>query len=221
MKTLFWILATACLLVACQKETVNKVPELTTQAITSITSGTASSGGIITTDGGAQITSRGVIWSTTSGATVAVSTKSNDGAGSGLFFSDLTGLNSNTTYFVRAYATNSAGTGYGNEIKFLTKKKPAHFVVTGQVKIITSYGSPGIIITVKNDGESTGYNVSAVVNALNGTVIIDTGTAFPANLRDILPDQSAQDDAIFFKITPAQAVALTYSVPVVTWLSRD
>ncbi|MBK7629085.1 MAG: fibrobacter succinogenes major paralogous domain-containing protein [Bacteroidales bacterium] len=95
-------------------------PSLTTTQITSITQTTASSGGSITTDGGANITAKGVCWSTSQNPTIALTTKTIDGTGTGTFSSSITGLTANTKYYVRAYATNSISTSYGNEISFTT-----------------------------------------------------------------------------------------------------
>ena len=95
-------------------------PSLSTAAITSITSTTATSGGTITSDGGASVTARGVCWSTSVNPTISNS-KTTDGTGTGSFGSILTGLIDNTTYYVRAYATNNVGTGYGNELNFIAR----------------------------------------------------------------------------------------------------
>lgn len=92
---------------------------LTTNAATSITQTSAVSGGNITDDGGASITARGVCWSTSHNPTTT-NDKTNDGTGNGSFVSNIIGLTTNTTYYVRAYATNSAGTAYGNEVSFTT-----------------------------------------------------------------------------------------------------
>ena len=95
-------------------------PTLATLPISVITGSTATSGGFISNDGGETITSRGVCWSTSPNPTTANS-KTIDGTGIGTFGSNLTGLTANTTYYVRAYATNVAAlTGYGNEISFTT-----------------------------------------------------------------------------------------------------
>ena len=93
---------------------------LTTTAVSTITSTGASSGGNISSDGGAPVTARGVVWGTTSSPTVALSTKTTNGTGSGSFTSTLTSLTGSTTYYVRAYATNSVGTAYGSELSFTT-----------------------------------------------------------------------------------------------------
>ena len=101
------------------------VPILTTTAFniiinTSSQSHGAKSGGTISSDGGSTITNKGIVWGTTSNPTISLSTKTSDGTGTGLFQSSITGLALNTKYYVRAYATNNAGTGYGNEISFNT-----------------------------------------------------------------------------------------------------
>lgn len=100
----------------CQKD---KIPALTTNEITSITATSAISGGIITDEGLGAIIARGVCWSTNITPTIA-DNKTQDDVGPGSFSSNITGLNGGIKYFVRAYATNSAGTGYGMAISFTT-----------------------------------------------------------------------------------------------------
>jgi len=104
---------------SCKKDDDVNVPTLTTTAVTEITSSNAISGGMITDNGGAAVTVRGVCWSTSPNPTTA-GNKTEDGAGSGSFTSNITGLEANTKYYVRAYATNSAGTAYGNQLEFTT-----------------------------------------------------------------------------------------------------
>ena len=87
-----------------------------TNGLSYLTSTSGQSGGFISTDGGNTITAKGVVWSTSSGPTVALSTKTNDGSGAGAFTSTLTGLTLNTVYYIRSYATNSIGTTYGPEV---------------------------------------------------------------------------------------------------------
>jgi uncharacterized protein (TIGR02145 family) len=96
------------------------LPSVTTDSITSITTTGAAGGGTITSDGGAPITARGVVWSTSPNPTVALSTRTSDGMGTGSFTSQLSGLAPNTTYYISAYATNSAGTAYGSQVVFMT-----------------------------------------------------------------------------------------------------
>ena len=94
-------------------------PILSTTKISGITASSALTGGNITSDGGTAITARGVCWSTDSNPTINDRTTT-DGAGTGRYSSTITGLAANTVYHVRAYATNSAGTAYGNTVTFDT-----------------------------------------------------------------------------------------------------
>jgi hypothetical protein len=95
-------------------------PTLSTDMATAITTTTATSGGNITNNGGTAVTARGVCWGTSPNPTVALSTKTTDGSGNGTFTSGITGLVAGTLYYVRAYATNSLGTEYGNQVTFTT-----------------------------------------------------------------------------------------------------
>ena len=79
----------------------------------------ASSGGNVTAENCASVTERGVCWSTSPNPTI-LNSKTVNGSGSGSFSSSLTGLLPGVTYYLRAYATNSVGTGYGNEVSFTT-----------------------------------------------------------------------------------------------------
>lgn len=97
------------------------LPELTTKAIWAITADQALSGGDILSDGGAVITSKGICWNKTGTPTANTTNKTNDGTGVGEFVSSIKGLDPNTSYFVRAYATNSEGTAYGEEVHFKTR----------------------------------------------------------------------------------------------------
>jgi len=100
--------------------TGQSVPTVTTTEPSSIMQTTAVSGGDVTADGNAPVTARGVCWSTSSNPTIADS-HTIDGTGTGAFTSTMTGLTPNTTYDVRAYATNSVGTAYGGAWTFTTK----------------------------------------------------------------------------------------------------
>ncbi|MCK9640324.1 MAG: HYR domain-containing protein [Prolixibacteraceae bacterium] len=94
-------------------------PIVVTSDVSTIGSTSATSGGNVTSDGGATVTVRGVCWNTTGSPTTSNS-KTNDGSGTGTFTSNLTGLLPGTTYYVRAYATNSVGTVYGGQKSFIT-----------------------------------------------------------------------------------------------------
>ena len=100
---------------------VSSPPTVTTASVSSVAGTTAQCGGTITDDGGATVTARGVCWSTNQTPTTSDS-KTNNGSGTGSFTSHITGLATGTTYYVRAYATNSAGTGYGSAMSFATQE---------------------------------------------------------------------------------------------------
>jgi len=96
------------------------LPTLTTSSVLYILNTTAICGGDVTFDGNTEITERGICWSTSANPTIDLATKTIDGAGTGVFTSNITGLTANTTYYVRAYATNSLGTSYGTQVSFTT-----------------------------------------------------------------------------------------------------
>ena len=102
-------------------------PSVTTTAATAITASTATSGGNVTVSGGATITARGVVYGTTPNPQIGgagVTQVTNASPGIGTFTSSLTGLSGGTTYYVAAYATNSAGTTYGANQSFTTPATP-------------------------------------------------------------------------------------------------
>jgi uncharacterized protein (TIGR02145 family) len=128
------------------------LPTVTTTAIAAITATSASSGGNVTADGGGNITARGVCWSTTTGPTISNS-KTSDGVGTGIFTSSLSQLTANTTYYVKAYATNSTGTSYGAEISFKTSANPPTVTTTAASSVTNTTASSGGNVT--SDGGST------------------------------------------------------------------
>ncbi|MGE0021490.1 MAG: FISUMP domain-containing protein [Draconibacterium sp.] len=97
--------------------TLALLPIVSTTDLSSVTSTSAISGGNISNDGGAQITARGVCWGKNPNPTTS-DNKTIDGTGIGNFSSNITGLTTNTVYYLRAYATNIQGTAYGNQISF-------------------------------------------------------------------------------------------------------
>ena len=148
------------------------VPLLITPTATDIATTTASSGGNITSDGGAAITAKGVCWSTLAGPTIADNITS-DGTGSGAFQSTLTGLTAGTTYYVRAYATNSAGTSYGNEVTFTTScilpETPG--IISGRASV--SINETGIVYSISPVADATSYNWTVPSGA---TIVSGQGT---------------------------------------------
>lgn len=128
-----------------------EVPVLTTVAITSVTPNSAVSGGNISSDGGSAITARGVCWSTNPTPVIA-DNKTSNGTGTGSFVSNLTGLTENTTYYVRAYATNSAGTGYGNAVSFIARQTYFNQTLPGETPVLFA---PQVLNTLSVWVEST------------------------------------------------------------------
>jgi len=96
-----------------------ELPTVSTSNISGITQSSAQAGGNVTDDGGAEVTLRGVCWNI-SGSPTTNDNHTVDGTGTGTFNSSINGLSYNTNYSVRAYATNSVATAYGEEKEFTT-----------------------------------------------------------------------------------------------------
>ena len=140
---------------------------VTTAAITKISTTLATSGGTISSDGGAAVTARGVVWSTSENPTIA-DNKTTDGEGSGAYASAITGLTPNTTYYVRAYATNTAGTAYGEQVSFTTLEAIVAPTVT------TTAASNVFVKTAQTGGNVTEWGGAEVT--ARGIVWNTTGT---------------------------------------------
>jgi len=97
------------------------IPSVSTENISNITETSATGGGNVTDNGGASVTARGVCWSPSPNPTLSNPNTTN-GSGTGNFSSHLSGLNQNTPYYVRAYATDNYGTAYGNQVDFKTEE---------------------------------------------------------------------------------------------------
>jgi uncharacterized protein (TIGR02145 family) len=151
------------ILFSCKKEVI---PALTTTEITMITASSAVSGGSITDDGGDEIISRGVCWNTSGNPTIA-DTRTLDGTGTGTFESSLTYLMPNTYYYIRAYATNKAGTGYGNELTFATPDLTTGYVndIDGNTYKTIKIGSQ---IWFAENLKTTRYNDNTTIPIITG-----------------------------------------------------
>jgi hypothetical protein len=129
------------------------LPTVTTTAVGNITASSAATGGNVTSAGNSTVTARGVVWSSTQNPTVTLTTKTVNGSGVGSYVSSITGLVSNSAYYVRAYATSSAGTAYGSQLTFRTLSAPAGVTVwkcTG-----TRYAGDTLLI---RDGDTSTNN---------------------------------------------------------------
>ena len=107
------------LLLACKPEA--EKPTVVTTSVEDVTETTAKVVGQVTADGGADVTERGVCWNTESNPEIT-NNRIVEGTGLGTFTAEVTDLESNTTYYVRAYAINEKGTSYGEEKNFTTKE---------------------------------------------------------------------------------------------------
>lgn len=130
------LLFTVSWMVSCEWINPESEPEIETASVTTlpmtgITETSAEAGGEVVSDGGSAVTERGICWSTSPEPTLTDNHTEN-GAGSGSFTGQLTGLECSTTYYVRAYATNSAGTAYGDEETFTAAEctpAPGEFLI--------------------------------------------------------------------------------------------
>ncbi len=168
------LLAGVATLNSCKKE---EIPVVTTTAVSGVTTTTAVSGGNVTDDGGADVTARGVCWGTSANPTISGS-KTSDGTGTGSFSSNLTGLTAGTKYYVRAYATNSVGTAYGNEVEFTATAIVGATVTTNAVTVFSyTTATAGGNVTAAGGGNVTAKGVCYGVTAnpaIGGTGVVTT-----------------------------------------------
>ena len=134
IRLLSFYLLVSVLYSGCKEEDPSpnfELPEISTLPVKEITSQSAISGGDITDDGGASVIVRGLVWDTSENpTTVKNDGMTTDGNGVGMFTSNLTHLLPYSTYYIRAYATNSEGTKYGNQVNFETLPEGAYGTVT-------------------------------------------------------------------------------------------
>ncbi len=148
--------------------TTATVPTVYTSSVSNITSSAATCGGNVTSDGGATVNARGVCWSTSPNPTISGNHTTN-GTGTGSFASNITGLTGSTTYYVRAYATNSAGTSYGSQKTFTTTSAPVSFAfsVSASTRVLFSPGN--LQWSAKNGGSTATTHTVAGGGTAAGT----------------------------------------------------
>lgn len=182
-------------IITISNQIVITYPTVTTTAISNIVQTTATSGGNVTSDGGATVTAKGVCWSTNINPTIANS-KTSDGTGTGIYTSSLTGLVANTLYHVRAYATNSAGTAYGSDITFTTLSIPV-VLPTVTTTVITNIAQTTAMSggNVTSDGGASvtakGVCWSINVNPTTSNSLTNDGTGigiYVSSLNGLLPN---------------------------------
>lgn len=171
------------------------LPTVTTDEVTDITDYSAVSGGNVTVDGGADILAKGVVWSRSKYPTVDLETKTDEGIGLGAFASTMSNLTSGSTYYVRAYATNVAGTGYGKEMEFKTTGELSYELFDAANCFIVSESDTYSFKTVKgNSSESVGSVASAEV------LWESFGTSETPKVGSLVSSVSVQGDAIVFDV---------------------
>lgn len=186
---LFFFNISVILFTHCTKE---EIPSVTTKDVTDISVSGAKSGGDIISDGDEAILVKGVCWSTESMPTTA-DQQTLDGIGFGPFTSQITDLNPGTTYYLRSYATNKNGTGYGTEISFRT---------TGDLPSATTKTALNIsAFTAKLEGAVDPQNLST-------TILFEYGTStnynltVPANPNTVTGDDPVNVSAILSGLAP-------------------
>ena len=160
------------------------LPKVLSVGVDDLRGGSGTGRGEVTEDGGAPVSARGICWGTSPGPTIS-GTKAAAGSGLGVFSSTLSGLAKNTTYYARAYATNTSGTAYGQEIDFRTPDQPT--VSTGQL----------------SSSQSNAVDVSGQVTQDGGDPVSDRGVVFAtAPLPDVTgPKVSAGSGVGSFQAT--------------------
>jgi uncharacterized protein (TIGR02145 family) len=119
-------------------------PIVTTAALTNISFNAATGGGSIVSDGGATVTASGIVWSKTNATPTLADSVVAGTTATGTFTSDITGLEENSSYYIRAFATNSVGTGYGNVVTLNTTNdtNKVHFTYNGEEVVYGIIVSP-------------------------------------------------------------------------------
>jgi hypothetical protein len=175
------LLFAVLIFVGCEKkvkdpepEPVNPLPVVETAAVSDITETTALSGGNVTSEGTSALSAVGICWDINPAPTI-LRPHTNVGKGTGSFISSATNLNPNTTYYLRAYATNGAGTAYGNERIFKT---------SSTWNVVDSF--PGAINSLLIDGSKL-YLATSVTGIQSGDL---NGSGF-SEFNNGLPDYNA------------------------------
>ncbi|UYZ58194.1 LamG-like jellyroll fold domain-containing protein [Hymenobacter latericus] len=184
-----------------------------TAAPTGVSSSGATLGGSVTADGGASVSERGVVYSSTSTTPTlggsGVTTDAN-GTGLGNFAKALTGLTAGTTYYVRAYATNAAGTAYGNVLSFAT---PVPLSASAVITNVACFGGATGAISLTPSGGTAPYTYR-----WNDGITTQNRTGLPAGSYSVtITDANTRTATLNLNVAqPAAALAATASQTNVT-----
>lgn len=138
--------------------TTDGKPTVTTSGITDITSTSAKGGGEVTDQGASAVTERGICWST-SHEPMATGNHATNGTGTGSFICDMTNLTPNQTYYVRAYATNSKGTAYGDEVDFIAMEGLPSVETVDVTNVTTSSAKVNYKVTIEGGLEVVEHGI--------------------------------------------------------------
>ncbi len=183
----------------CDNEATPTLPEIVTNPVLDIHDTSATSGGEILSDGDATITARGVCWSATSLPTID-NDKTEDGSGSGMFTSSLSGLGNGTTYLVRAYAINKVGIAYGNQLEFTTSATPTLPSVTTT-----------LVSNITPNSATSGGNVTSDGNSL----VTARGVCWSTTALPTINDSKTIDgigEGVFVSALTSLSADITYYV---------
>ena len=150
------------------------VPTVVTNEVNNVTAITARGNGNVTDDGGAPVTERGICWGTNQNPNISGTHLASE-SGTGYFVVEMTDLEPNTTYYVRAYATNSAGTAYGIQRNFTTPVIEAPTVATLDVIHIRNNSAVGVArVTSQGNDPTTERGVCWTTSSSNPPTISDS-----------------------------------------------
>jgi uncharacterized protein (TIGR02145 family) len=221
--------------VRCVRYTGNST-RVITNIPSSITTISAIGGGNVVYEGSSAVTARGVCWSTTPDPTITLSTKTNEGSGSGTFVSTMTGLTLGTTYYVRAYATNGSTTTYGAEQQFTTPLNeyagdyscvgyrirpgnPTEPVIAGTIERLNATNST--TIQKSGFGNYTAFDVK--IEVTTNTIVVGGVTCYMVNATPVNPSTGLSvggmfttwtGDAATLPTPPTNSTEINYYNPV-------
>ncbi len=195
----------------CKKDEPATIAVLSTTVLTNITATTASTGGLIKSDGGAKVTANGVCWSKVENPSVSDS-KTTDATGSLQFVSSITGLDAGAIYHVRAYVKNAVGTAYGADLSFTTLGQAPSALTQTATNVSESAASlngtvnPNYLsATVTFEyGVTTAYGstASAAQSPVTGNTMVNVSTG----ISGLLPGTTYH-----FRIKTVNSIGTTYS----------
>jgi hypothetical protein len=208
---------------AFQVWTAAATPTVTTASASSLAATSVTLGGNVTADGGDSVTERGIVYSTSNTTPTTSDTKVAIGSGRGAFSQSVTGLTASTTYYVRAFATNSVSTSYGSAITVTTPSNNANLaglvLSSGTLNPVFAAGTTSYTSTV--DSSTSSLTVTPTVADGNATVKVN-GTLVTSGSASGSLSLNAGDNPITVLVTaPDGSTTKTYTVTVTRPASAD